>query len=200
VPMQIEGGLWLADYFASGLSNGLAGVVYYQYEPVPITQNRGCPADWGNLTMFVADRAAHIRATDAQYGVARMLTQEWVAPGNAVHQLFAATGAPGLTAYAVKRPDGVWSVMLVNKAPQARRVTLRFADAQPHGESAFTGTVSEITYGAAQYEWHALGAKSTAAPNDPPLRSDVTASDAYEVPARSVTILRGSIAATEQTP
>jgi hypothetical protein len=200
IPMQIEGGLWLADYFASGLSNGLAGVVYYQYEPVPITQNRGCPADWGNLTMFVADRSAHIRATDAQYGVARMLTQEWVAPGNAPHELFAATGAPGLTAYAVKRPEGSWSVMLVNKAAQARRVTLRFADAQSHGDSMYSGTVSEITYGAAQYEWHARGAKSTAAPNDPPVRSSVAASDAYDVPARSVTILRGSIAAPVPSP
>ena len=129
VPMQIEGGLWLADYFASGLSNGLAGVVYYQYEPVPLSQNHGCPSDWGNLTMFVADAKAHIRATDAQYRAAQMLTQEWVAPGDAVHQLFPATAGRDVSAYAVKRPDGTWSVMLVNKDSRPHTVPVSFVDA-----------------------------------------------------------------------
>jgi hypothetical protein len=59
-PMQIEGALWLADYMGSALANGVQRVVYYQDEPVPLTQNSGCPSDWGNLTMFSADKNATI--------------------------------------------------------------------------------------------------------------------------------------------
>ena len=119
IPMQIEGGLWLADYFASGLSNGLAGVVYYQYEPVPIAES-WMPGRLGNFTMFVADRSAHIRATDAQYGVARMLTQEWVAPGNALQRAFSRNRRARPDRVCSETAGGNWSVMLVNKAAQPR--------------------------------------------------------------------------------
>jgi hypothetical protein len=194
--MQIEGGLWLADYFASGLVNGLSGVVYYQYEPVPLSQNHGCPSDWGNLTMFVADRKAHIRATGAQYHAAQMLTQEWVAPGNDVHDLFPATSGGNLTAYALKRPDGTWSVMLVNKDPQPRNVALRFAGVQG-ADASFAGNVTEVTYGSAQYAWQAQGRSSHPSPNDPPLRSTMPAPATYVVPAQSITVFRGTIAPAE---
>lgn len=195
VPMQVEGGLWLADYFASALANGISGVVYYQYEPVPLSQNHQCPADWGNLTMFVADRQAHVRATNAQYRAAQMLTQQWVVPGDAVHELFPATSTSALSAYALHRPDRQWSVLFVNKDAVPHSVTLRF-DGDTASAAAFTGTVTEVTYGAQQYAWHARGAASFAAPNAPPHVLTLQAAAAYGIPAQSITILRGSIAPT----
>ena len=51
-----------------------------------------------------------------------MLTQEWSQPVDAEHQLFTAASdikdADGhvlVTAYAVLRPDGQWSLLLINK-------------------------------------------------------------------------------------
>jgi hypothetical protein len=190
VPMQIEGALWLADYFASALSSGVSGVVYYQYEPVPLSQNRGCPADWGNLTMFVADRSASIRATNAQFHAAQMITRRWVTPGNGVHEMFAASAGYRLDAYAVRLPNGEWSVMLVNKDTENHAVTVRFGSAHA---AAFVGTVTETTYGSAQYAWHARGEASYAAPNDPPLTTQVAAAASYVVPAQSITVLRGEV-------
>ena len=192
VPMQIEGALWLADYFASALSNGVSGVVYYQYEPVPLTRNRGCPADWGNLTMFVADRSARIRATGAQYRAAQMLTQQWPQPGNRVHRLFPVKSVRSVTAYALLRPDGQWSVLLVNKDKTPHRVAVSFAG---DGEtvSSFKGDVVEVTYGSAQYVWHALGASSYPAPDAPPLVAHVGARASYTLAPQSITVLRGTV-------
>ncbi|MBV8153685.1 MAG: discoidin domain-containing protein [Candidatus Eremiobacteraeota bacterium] len=195
VPMQIQGGLWLADYFASALSNGVSGVVYYQYEPVPLSRNKQCPADWGNLTMFVADRSARIRATNAQYRAAQMLAQQWVVPGNQPHELFRATSSPALSAYAVHRPDGTWSVMFVNKDVSARTVAPTFAGMG--GTAAFGGAVTEVTYGSAQYEWHAGGAASYASPNRPPLVQTIPAAATYSIPAESITVLRGNVVPTK---
>ncbi|HTX58900.1 MAG TPA: discoidin domain-containing protein [Verrucomicrobiae bacterium] len=194
VPMRIEGALWLADYFGSALESGVSGVVYYQDEPVPLSQNQGCPADWGNLTMFVADRKAHIRATDAQYRAAQLISQQWVVPGSGLHQLFPVAATKEVTAYAVLRPDGLWSVMLVNKDERSHDVGVSFVDPVAHVTSAFTGTVTELSYGPAQYRWHAQGASSFANPNDPPALARLPAAPAYAIPAKSIAILRGHVA------
>jgi hypothetical protein len=197
VPMRIEGALWQADYLASALTDGVQAAVYYQYEPVPLSQNSACPDDWGNLTMFVAGRHGDIRARGAQFWAGQMLMQNWLQPGNGEHQLYAATttlqrhGFPLMTAYAVKRPDGTWSVMLVNKDVRAHRVTLRLAGNDRIG---FSAPVTRVTFGPAQYQWQRRGARSLPDPDMAPSREIITQpnGDAFNVPALSITVLRGT--------
>ena len=204
VPMQIEGALWQAEYMASALANRVSGAVYYQYEPVPLSQNRGCPSDWGNLTMFVADRDAHIRARDAQFFAAQMLTQQWLQPGGGEHSLHPASsnvtqwGYPLITAYAVQRPDQTWSVMLINKDRQAHSVRVEFTDPVVGGATGFSGAVTSISFGSAQYVWHQRGARSMPDPALPPLVTQLDASyqGPYTIPAQSITVLRGRVSVT----
>ncbi len=217
VPMQIEGALWQADYMASALSNGVSGVVYYQYEPVPLSQNKQCPSDWGNLTMFVANERGDIRARNAQFYASQMIAQRWLEPGDGVHELFPAStnvwhdGYPLMTAYAVRRPDRSFSVMVVNKDTRAHDVKVEFTDAGGK-VNYFTGNVTRATFGSEQYVWRQRGAKSgpqykQSGPDpDDPIRSDANAgrrpqapgtndsSTLYEIPARSITVLIGTIA------
>jgi hypothetical protein len=200
--MQIEGALWLADYMGSSLANGVQRVVYYQDEPVPLTQNSGCPNDWGNLTMFVADRNAVIHARAAQYFGVQMIDQHWLSPGSGLHELYPAStnitrgGFPLVTAYAAKRPDSTWSIMLVNKDAVAHDVAVQFEDA-PGPTTGFIRDVTRITFGIAQYVWRSRGAASRPDPNDPPAVSTVHggANATYSIPALSITVLRGSTAA-----
>jgi hypothetical protein len=212
-PMQIEGALWLADYMGSALANGVNGVVYYQYEPVPLSQNKQCPTDWGNLSMFASDKDANIRARTAQFFAAQMLTQQWLAPGTDPHELYPAYtnvlqgGLPLVTAYVAKRPDGTWSLMMVNKDAQPHDVSVRFSEAQAHDgmmqpadralAQVFTGDVTRVTFGSAQYAWQSNGALTVPMPNDPPAVTVLHATDSatYTVPARSITVLRGAIGA-----
>ena len=187
MPMQIEGGLWLADYFASALSHGVRSIVYYQYEPVPLSQNSQCKADWGNLTIFVADRTAHVRALSAQYFAAQMLTREWVSPGTQTHELYRAISSDRfVSTYALRRPDGEWSVLFVNKDSRAHDMAVQL------GSQTFRGRVTRVVFGAAQYTWHARGAASMPSPDGPPARSVITAAPTYSIPAQSITVLRGN--------
>lgn len=198
--MQIEGALWLADYMGASLANGVQRVVYYQDEPVPLSLNEGCPPDWGNLTMFVADTHAVIHARAAQFFGAQMIDKQWLVPGAVSQQIYrvstdvARGGLPLITAYAAKRPDGTWSIMLVNKDAQAHDVTVRFEDAAG-GATSFAGDVTRITFGSAQYVWRSRGAASRPDPNDPPAVSTVRggAHATYSIPAMSITVLRGHI-------
>jgi len=198
-PVQIEGALWQADYMAGALANGVSKVVYYQYEPVPLSQNKDCPADWGNLTMFDADRDANIHARTAQFFAGDMLAHQWVAPGDKIHEIYPAfanmkrNGNPLVTTYALKRPDGLWSVLLVNKDPRQHQVTVEFDDGDRM--ATFAGSVTSVSFGSAQYVWRPRGAASIPDPNDPPAVTTVEGgrNAVYAIPALSITVLRGRI-------
>jgi hypothetical protein len=130
-----------------------------------------------------------------------MLTQEWVEPGDGLHGVYAASsdvadagGRAIVTAYAVKRPDGQWSTLLVNKDPKvARSVRVAFRDGE--AERSFSGPVTRITFGADQYVWHPNGPDGRARPDGPPLeRRELGGKGAtYRLPAASITVLRGKI-------
>ena len=172
IPMQIEGALWQADYMASALVNGVSGAVYYQDEPVPLSQNTGCPDQWGNLTMFVADEHARIRARGAQFFAVQMLSKHWLAPSGDSFTLYPATSTGVLhdmsqiTAYAARRDDGAWSIMLINKDSSSHTVDLRFL--QPDsivGGDTFNSDVTHTTFGPQQYVWRNRGEASKPDPN-----------------------------------
>ncbi len=198
-PMTIEGALWQADFIASALENGVRKVAYYQYEPVPLSQNAACPQDWGSLAMFVADARARIHARAAQFWAARMLMNRWFSPGNSTATLYRATstatlmGRPSVTAYPMQGLDRTWSLLLVNKDPKPRTVTVRFIN--NGGASQFSGAVEAITFGPQQYVWHRQGALSIPSPNDPPKVTWLRASRAtqFALQGRSITVLRGAV-------
>ena len=198
-PMLIEGALWQADYMASALENGVQKAVYYQYEPVPLSQNKACPTDWGNLTMFVADTQGRILSRAAQFWAGRMLSSQWFAPDSSFATLYRGhtsaklNGKPAVTVYPLKRANGRWSIMLINKDFQSRKADIRFTDGG--STKRFSGVVDVIKLGPEQYQWHARGKDSRPSPNGPPetTRVDATPSTLFLLPGRSITILRGSV-------
>jgi len=132
------------------------------------------------------------------------LNLDWVKHGGGMHQLFPATGDLEdevgnnlLTAYAVKRPDGEWSLLLINKDPSnAHDVEIAFENAGQETTARFTGTVKVVTFGAAEYLWHPSGAGSFADPDGPPQRSMVEwrSGQTARLPKASVTVLTGEVA------
>jgi hypothetical protein len=156
----------------------------------------------------------------AQFFAAQLINLEWVQPGGSEHQVFSAKGdvqdGAGhelVTAYAVKRPDGKWAVMAVNRDQQnAHRVRIDFAGPGQRANT-FDGRVEVSTFGSAQYQWHPAqtrfmahaesGAERTivatskgwADPDGPIVHStqDATKDTTYDLPAASVVVIRGSI-------
>ena len=54
-----------------------------------------------------------------------------------------------------KRPDGEWSLMLVNKdQANPHSVQIVFHNENAKDESYFPGPVSVVTFGREQYQWH----------------------------------------------
>ena len=191
--------LWLADNAGSFLASG--GAVFYHSPIQPEPLRPGCHG-WGTFGNFVADDKLEVSQYTSQYFASRLINLEWVKHGAGVHQLFPAAadlrddaGHVLITAYAAKRPDGDWSLMLINKDPSnAHPVKIEFAE---NGGPArhFNGPVTMVTFGAEQYAWHPAGAKSHADPDGPPAMStlNATSGEGFTLPKASVTVLRGKL-------
>lgn len=137
-----------------------------------------------------------------------MIATQWVQPIDATHRLFKAssdmTDASGnvlVTAYPIERPDGTWSVMLVNRDhDHDHAVKVTFANEDTKRDSFFSGTVAHTTLGQAQYDWHPGGEMGRADPDGPPFQSTINggAETLYELPKASITVLCGNLGTGSQ--
>ena len=207
----VKSGLWLADYIGSMMTAGAGGTYFFHYIASP---GRGGGGGGGGFLPIDDNNRA--RYYPPQYLAAQVITKEWVQPVDAIHKLFRvssnvkdADGNILVTAYAVERPDGQWSVMLINKdADHEHSVTVSF-DGVSTGRF-FTGAVDQVVFGAAQYLWHPdplppgapqpTGRRAFISghpdPDGPPLKSTVTGGGPgtmYQLPKASITVLRGRL-------
>jgi hypothetical protein len=192
--------LWLADNAGAFLANGGAAFYHSPIQPEPLRS--GCHG-FGTYGNFVANEKLEIRQHTSQYFASQMINLEWVKHGAGMHQLFPTevdvkddAGHALVTAYAVKRPDGVWSLMLLNKDPSnAHAVKIEFSNSSGKPPAHFTGPVTLVTFGAEQYVWHPEGAKSHADPDGPPTTKtlNIKSVESFNLPKASVTVLRGRI-------
>ena len=216
---DIFSGLWLADYIGSLLDAGAKGVYYFHY--LPLQMEPGCNSSPGTFGMSTVDASYNIQQPLAQFFVAQLINTEWAQPGGGEHQVYSAkadvedgAGRELVTAYALKRPDGQWALMIVNRDQEnAHRVRIAF-DRDGGSVARFAGPVDIATFGSAQYKWnpphtrfmaHAevAGAPTvvsytngTADPDGPILRSKQQAGEnsVYDLPGASVIVIRGKVA------
>src|SRR6202022_1797604 len=118
-----------------------------------------------------------------------------------VHHMFSSSsdikdddGNVLVTSYAVHRPDGNWSLMLVNRDennPHTVRVV--FEDSKSEQNVVFSGPVTFVTFGSEQYVWINDGPNSHADPDRPPVATIVAASPppARSLPKARRTLRRG---------
>jgi hypothetical protein len=215
--MDMFAGIWLADYIGSFLNAGGKGVYFFHY--LPLQMEHGCNDSPGTFGMFTVDSNYQIQQPLSQFFVSQLINLEWVQPGGAEHLVFPAksdiddgAGHALVTAYAVKRPDGQWSVMAVNRDQEnGHRVRISLNDQTAGDASFFSGTVETATFGRNQYQWHPSETqflahsehageqpviaitKGTADPDGPVLHSrQAGGRDAwYDLPRASVVVIRG---------
>jgi hypothetical protein len=199
---QIFAALWLSDSIGAFFEAG--GTAYYHspIQPQPVGQSCLGPATWSN---FVADREFNIKGYTSFYYAAHMLNQEWVLHRSGVHHMFPSAtdikdneGNVLVTSYAVRRPDGNWSLLLVNRdETHAHTVRVLFEDSEGRRTASFWGTVTQVTFGSEQYVWKDEGANSYANPDGPPVGATVAGGPqaTFTLPKASITVLRGRVAA-----
>jgi hypothetical protein len=174
--------------------------------------------------MFTVDADYQIQQPLAQFFVAQLINLEWVQSSGGEHQVFAANsdvedgaGHNLVTAYAVKRPDGTFALMAVNRDQQnAHKVQIAF-NASEDKANWFFGPVEISTFGSLQYQWHPPQTRfmahaensgertivptnlGHADPDGPIVRTTMTAAKetVYDLPPASVVVIRGSIASAK---
>jgi hypothetical protein len=95
----------------------------------------------------------------------------------------------------VLRPDGTWSLMLVNRDennPHTVRVV--FDDSKRKRQASFAGPVTVVSFGSEQYVWINDGPNSHPDPDHPPVTTLLQGPpSAFTLPKASITVLRGRV-------
>ena len=204
-PMStIFAGLWLADNVGSFFGGGGALFTHSPIQPQPLQNSCLGWASWSN---FVADEDYNISGYTSLFFAAQMINREWVQHRSGVHRMFPSSvdikdgdGNELVTTYAVHRPDGNWSLMLVNRdESNPHTVHVAFEDSEHKRTVSFAGPVTIVTFGSEQYIWINDGMNSHADPNNPPLARRVQGGSqaTYCLPKASITVLRGKVPTTE---
>jgi F5/8 type C domain/Glycosyl hydrolase catalytic core len=120
--LEMTGAIFNTEFLADFLASGGAVAYFYGLEPQPpFREPRPC-ATSGNLTLFVADDEHRIVRRVPAFDAARKVMREWLAP-RGEHMMLPVRGTDALLrAWAVRRPDGSVSLLLLNKAPRPRTV------------------------------------------------------------------------------
>ena len=188
--VDIEAALFDADLVGHFLTLGGSAAYLYGYEPTYLDSEAECNA-WGNNALFLATSRRDIQHPVAAYHALRLLTHEWLQPGTGRHSTYRVASPDSLlSAYAVLRPDGKWSVLLVNRdAARERIVRVRFA-----GDSLsarLSARHDQWIFSRAEYRWHPRGANGFPRPDRSP-RHSRTGADEIVMPPYSLVVVRGS--------
>jgi hypothetical protein len=196
--VELPSALLDADLVGQFLTGGGDAAYMFGYGPNwPVNQHLVC-AGYGNMMLQQADADGQAGARMPAYWFARMLTDDWTQAGMGEHRLYAvkiqaseppAPGdGPAITAYAVRKPQGEWAVMVSNRdGKRAAEISLNL-DGQP-----LRGPVEVVQYSMANYEWKDDGENGHPIRNLPPFRTQRgDAKGAFSLPPYSLTVIKGA--------
>jgi hypothetical protein len=195
--------LWLADNVGSFFEGG--GAAFYHSPIQPQDIHNTCEG-WASWSNFVADENYNIKGYTSPYFAAHIINREWVQHQSGIHRMFPSSpdikdsgGNALVTSYAVRRPDGNWSLMLVNR-DENNAHTIRVVFSGSHREASFDGEVRLATFGSEQYVWINDGVNSHADPDGPVVARTLAtnAQTTFVLPKASVTVLRGKVPGLDQ--
>ncbi len=196
--------LWLADNVGSFFEGG--GSAFYHSPIQPEGIHNTC-LGWASWSNFVSDENYDIKGYTSLYFAAQLINVEWAQHRAGIHRMFPSSteikdseGNVLVTSYTLLRPDGNWSLMLVNRdetTPHTFRVV--FEDSRNERRWSFSGPVTLVTFGSEQYVWINDGPNSHPDPDHAPVATTVSANSqtTFTLPKASVTVLRGTVAGLE---
>ena len=195
----IFGALWLADNIGSFFEGG--GAAFY-HSPIQPQGVRNTCLGWASWSNFVSDENYEIKGYTSTYFASRMINVEWLQHRAGLHQMFRsstdlsdAEGNLLITSYAVARPDGNWSLMLVNRdSTNPHTVQVVFEDSRGKRKTSFSGPVTSVSFGSEQYVWINDGPNSHPDPDHQPVATVLQGPPStFTLPKASITVLRGRV-------
>ncbi len=191
--VDIEGALFQADAVGAFLTAGGRTAYLYGYEPNYLTNELNC--SWGNLMMLQsAGRQLHRLST---YYSAGLLTKDWIQPANGAHEVYPVNVEPAtsaITAYALRRPDQQWAILVINKdSARTVQLNIEFTSSSSRPAQSFAGKVQMAQFSREQYRWRDAGQNGYPARSNEPKHSQRSASATYQLPPYSISVLRGAV-------
>jgi hypothetical protein len=176
--VDLAGAIFNTEFIADFLVEGGTAAYFYGLEPDTIfAEPRPC-RQYGNLLLFLGDDDHNIIAKLATYHAATLLTRRWLAR-EGTHELYAVTGTtPLLRAWAVRRPDGTFALLIINK------------DAEHDATIRVDGwnSVNITQFSPREYAWSPHEGRPIR--SRPPRR--YRAKNAIEVPRYSITVVEAA--------
>jgi hypothetical protein len=190
--VELPSALLHADMLGAFLTEGGAGAYLFGYGPNDLVNQHLACAGEGNLMLYEADASGAARWPMPAYWGARLEVGPWAQRGHGLNSLYRAAwtakegkDSAAVVAYALKRPDGRWSVMLLNRdAHRPASVRLAFASGLKPG-----GPLEGWRYSPRDYGWDA--AKARPSRDRPPEAFTPIAGRPLELPPLSMTVIRG---------
>jgi hypothetical protein len=149
------------------------------------------------MMLYDSDPKGQARNRMPAYFAHFMMTHDWATQTDAPHKLYRASvdltdakGRPWVTAYPLRRPDGTWSVMIVNRdSRRAHPATIAF---RRDGHDTPFAAREIVQYSTKQYAYVDRGEQSHPTRNRPPVRAKARAGQAIVLPKTSLTVVIGT--------
>jgi len=186
--VDLSGALLNAETAAQFLCGGGDSAYFYGYEPNKLEQTCG---SWGNHMMLLRGQGDRLIPV-ATFQVFRMLTHEWLDLRGGFHTAYRVrirTKLPPetrdlLSVFSVKRPDGKWSLLLINKdSVHGMRVSIKLGSLSARSRRL-------TTYSGKEYQWAANQQNGHPARRLPPSILDVSGNRPVTLPPWSISVLR----------
>ena len=191
--VEIEGALMYADILGKFLELGGSKSFLYGYEPA-FLQSDHC--GYGNNMLLGLGSDGKINFKTASFYCMQMITHFWAQPADSLLEIYPFAGKvknsknqPLVVSYALRSPDGKWSIMLINKDRQSTwevnvdiENTLSKLKIEWH-------PVQFTQYSKEQYHWINDGINSHPSLSLPPVTKKINESSTISLPPYSLTVI-----------
>jgi hypothetical protein len=197
---KLDGALFDMDTVGEFLTLGGEASFMFGYPPSdPINQLNVC-SGYGDMMLYDSDAKAQARNPMPAFFAHYLMTHDWATQADARHRLYRASvdlkdekGRPWVTAYPLLRPDGSWSVMIVNRdSRRSHPVRIVFRKDGQDTALGAGGEVAVAQYSTRQYRYLNAGEQSRPVKDLPPVRSRAKGGRTIVLPATSLTIVEGA--------
>lgn len=194
---KLDGALFDMDTVGQFLTAGGKGLYMFGYTTSePANQKHECSL-WGDMMLWDSGPDGQARFPMPAYFAHQLMTHNWATLAEAPHALYRAEsdladdqGRPWITAYPLRRPDGSWGVMIVNRdSGEGHQVRLVFR--KGGAELGFKGVVQVSQYSTRNYEYRDQGPQSRPIRDLPPTRFKAMGAGVLNLPKSSLTFVEG---------
>ncbi len=196
--VELPAALLNAEIVLQWFMLGVKAAYLYGIEPSePILDGAKCET-WGNLMMLEERAGGQSSWKLPTYYGAQLLTKEFFGSADGVHTLYPVRsgmpkGQPStLAAYAVRRPDDLWALLVLNKDPVRTQTISAVFETGGAAQQEWRGPHDIVHYSPSQYRWKANKDDGRPQFSHPPVQSRTENAKPLSItlPPMSITVIR----------